>query len=246
MVTDPEQDWSAGLGWSFTSVPDAPWSIWKDPEWRAWADDFLGAVPWHGTGVVDVSAEDLVEACQRYCLAAVSEALPIGLIGKWLWKGGRYAGPFAKYFARPVAERLGPRVLSRQAKVALAKRFERLVKKGDEIRPVVRGSAQSGAQVLRASQYIAIGDALNETIRVDPEYFTRRLVEEIQRRAGENPNFEDFLDLEYEEYDDMPYNRRTGQWYPARRRYGNYRRDNRRGGYGYGNYRPRRRSYRRW
>jgi len=47
--------------------------------------------------------------------------------------------------------------------------------------------------------------------------------------------------------EEMPYNRRTGQWYPARRRYGNYgnRGGYRRGGYSRG-YTPRRRSYRRW
>ena len=76
----------------------------------------------------------------------------------------------------------------------------------------------------------------------------------------------DFRDIERmvrnaleEEGDDMPYNRRTGQWYPARRRYGStggYRSGYRSGGYrsggyrrsgtGYGNYSQRRRTYRRW
>lgn len=47
----------------------------------------------------------------------------------------------------------------------------------------------------------------------------------------------------------MPYNRRTGQWYPARRRGGyGYRRGYRRygSGTGYGQYNRRRRTYRRW
>ena len=51
-----------------------------------------------------------------------------------------------------------------------------------------------------------------------------------------------------EEAFDMPYNRRTGQWYPARRRggYGNQRGGYNRGGYSRG-YSPRRkRTYRRW
>lgn len=52
---------------------------------------------------------------------------------------------------------------------------------------------------------------------------------------------------DYSEVDDMPYNRRTGQWYPSRRNYGFQRRRR----YSGGGYSPRRRntyrrSYRRW
>lgn len=250
MFIDPEMDWQAGLGWGRFSTPDEPWSIWRDPDWRPWAEDFMSMLPWEGTGVVDVDAEALAEACERYCLAVFTEAIPIGRIGRWLWAA---KGPLTKLFIKgaPHAVRAyGPRVLSRQAKITLTKRFEGLVKKGDEVRPLVMGTAGAGAQVLRATQYVALGDALNERFRVDSADFAKRLVERLQRRAGQRPDFDDFINLDREE-DDMPYNRRTGQWYPARRRGGyskNYRRggSSRRGGYGYGNYRSRRRTYRRW
>lgn len=245
-----EAGWVHGVGWGEFSTPDEIWQLWQDPEWRPWADDFMSQLPWGGTGV-DVDADLLAEACARYCLAIVGEALPVGLIGKFLWKGGRYVGPFAKAFGKPLARRFGPRILSRQAKRTLAKRFEGLVKRGDEVRPVIRGTAGSGAQVLRASQYVALGDALSESFRADPVDVAKKLVEKIQRRAGERPDFDEFIDLEHRYEDDMPYNRRTGEWYPERRRYGysngrnrrrSYSRSNSNGGYAA----RRRRTYRRW
>lgn len=208
----------------------------------------MSMLPWEGTGVVDVDAEVLAEACERYCLAVFTESIPIGRIGKWLWAA---KGPLTKLFIKgaPHAVRaFGPRVLSRQAKRTLAKRFEGLVKKGDEVRPLVRGSAQSGAQLLRGSQYVAIGDALNERFRVDPGDFAKRLVERLQRRAGERPNFDDFIDLEHRE-DDMAYGRQRA-WVPyhiwKRRQRRGYRSGGYRSGRGYGAYGSRRRSYRRW
>lgn len=249
MFIDPEMDWQAGMGWGPFGpfgLPDSPHHLWRDPDWRPWAEDFMGQLPWRGTGVVDVDVDDLVEACERYCLAAGTEAIPITKIGKWLWAA---KGPLTKLFIKGAPKAVttfGPRIFSRQAKRTLAKRFEGLVKKGNKVRPSVSGTAQSGAQLLRASQYDALGQALNERFRVDPADFATRLVERIQRRAGEDPSFEDFLDLEYEEYSEMAYGRRA--WVPyhiwkrrQRRNYG-------RGGYrgGYSGYPSRRRTYRRW
>lgn len=211
----------------------------------------MSSLPWGGTGVVNVSVEDMVEACERYCVAVLTESVPIGRIGKWLWAA---KGPFTRLFVKTAPKAVttfGPRVLSRQAKITLTKRFEGLVKKGDKVRPVISGTAASGAQVLRATQYDAIGQALNNKFEVDYGEVIKDLVERLQRRAGERPSFDDFVDLEVEEReDDMPYGKQRA-WVPyhiwkRRQRRSGYRSGGYRSGTGYGGYSSRRRTYRRW
>jgi len=98
-----------------------------------------------------------------------------------------------------------------------------------------------GRSVAQSSQAYARAYRLDNYAIYPFVDFMEWMLQELPDRAMRK--IADFL---LDRSEDMPYNRRTGQWYPTRRRYGYGNRGGyRRGGYSRG-YTPRRRSYRRW
>ena len=118
--------------------------------------------------------------------------------------------------------------------------------------PIYRTLAESGATIFKGKAW---NNRLKNLQGFKPEF---EIDFDVQERLKRFLREEDKESQDRE--DDMPYNRRTGQWYPARRR-GGYSNNYSRGGssrssssgggynrrsYGGGGYAQRRRSYRRW
>lgn len=249
-----EDQWNAGLGWGFNPLPDitvgAPEGLREIVEYIN--RPFGGVKPFPGIGVNATGSFDLL-------MAGIVYTIPVG-------RGAAYAttkvmnSPVGRWLVYKLGLQGGERIGIKKARDLLAKYFQRL-------KTVLPGrSAKQTTEIYSAGKYMRARDQATETLNKIADVDARRIADQLIR--GERGNFPDLDDVfgrarakserdyreglqeqQYEEGGDMPYNRRTGQWYPARRRggYSNYRRGGpRRGGYGYGSYRPRRRTYRRW
>lgn len=168
----------------------------------------------------------------------------IGVRNPWLAKPiGEYLGRTMSPVLKPIGKRMGMSKLG-------SKLDDLSHKPAIAGNPVTKSIVQSGAMGLKAlglRNRIEILDRMDLDLDVD----LQELDEFLSRERGPDMRSRGPATGE----DDMPYNRRTGQWYPDRKRYpsnrGGYGRRSyggRSSGTGYGNYRqqPRRRSYRRW
>lgn len=195
----------------------------------------------------------LIGRAGPYAKAATAMAWRLGqnryvqlLTAKILWMAGRsvfqhWLNQFAyRYATRVVQVSAGSRAKAAVVKGS-PKNWRSKLADGIETairNPISRTGAQSGQAILQTMR-------LNRLTPYDIKNFMEWLLQELPDRAKNK--LSEFLQEQFEKENEMPYNRRTGQWYPARRRYGNsYNRGGyRRGGYSRG-YTPRRRSYRRW
>lgn len=234
----------------------------KDVEYRQEAYQGLTDDPARGAyilvgGLLYLASEAgtllLIGRAGPYAKAATAMAWRLGqnrhvqlLTAKILWMAGRsYIQHWLNRFAYRYATRIVQASAGSRARAAVVKGPPKnwRSKLADGIdtalsNPVSRTGAQAGQTILQVMRY----DRLSP---YDIKNFMEWLLQELPDRARNK--LSQFLREQFEGDKDMPYNRRTGQWYPARRRYGNYgnRGGYRRGGYSRG-YTPRRRSYRRW
>lgn len=175
----------------------------------------------------------------------LKSVLPRGLGGAnnvWLQRLGEKVG-------QNMARNLGPKVLWHKASKIVDKINNGKFRKGpwDPKHTTVARTTEAVTKYKNASTWSARMRTPNIDLNL-PDYEPD--VDRLKRNVYEFFSGTKYLEShELEEMEgSMPYNRRTGQWYPARRRggYGYRRGGYRRSGYGYGNYNNRRRTYRRW
>lgn len=167
-------------------------------------------------------------------------------------KGNKWLQNISQRVGVNVGESLGPKALWHKVSKAVDKINEGKFRKGpwDPKHTTVARTGEAVAKYKNANTWSARMRTPNIDLNL-PDYEPD--VNRLKRNVYEFFTGTKYLDShELEEMEgSMPYNRRTGQWYPSRYNRGGYRR--RRYGYGnrYGNRSyssnyPRRRTYRRW
>jgi len=165
-------------------------------------------------------------------------------------KGNEWLQAIGEKVGANIADNLGPKVLWHKVTKVVDKINEGKFRKGpwDPKHTTVARSSEAVAKYKNSQTWSA--RMKTPEINMDlPDYEPD--VDRLKRNVYEfftGTRYLESHELEEMEGANMPYNRRTGQWYPARRRGGyGYRRGYRRygSGTGYGRYRNRR-SYRRW
>lgn len=187
---------------------------------------------WLGITNVSIAAGAVV-------IGTVAQLIKIGAKNPWLAKPiSGYLGRVFKPIAVSGSKRGGWRFASNKlGRLSSA----RAVKSNPVYKSVVRSGAMA-TKAMSLKNRLMLLDRMDLDVDVDLQELEKFLEREQDFKSRGPATGED----------DMPYNRRTGQWYPARRR-GGYSRGGggySRGGYSRGrssSYAPRRRrSYRRW
>lgn len=174
----------------------------------------------------------------------------MGVNPKWLGgKDNRWLQQLGERVGDNISRTMGPRVLWGVANKVVDK-VNNFARRGrwDPSHTTARTGLKSLTTYKEASKWSARMRTPNIDLNL-PDYEPD--VDRLKRNVRDFLSGDRYLEShEVEEMEgNMPYNRRTGQWYPARRRGGyGYRRRGRRygSGYGYGSYNNRRRTYRRW